>query len=112
MMEQIYGGGNHKSKYFTNYFLEISPEKFGSYNIYPLSLNPMKQKISTTHTPTQEEKEIVSLLVDGYKGNNLAAKLGMTESALAAKLAIIRKKYGAVNSIELAAIFLRNNIIR
>lgn len=71
----------------------------------------MKQNISIIHTPTKEEKAIVSMLANGEKGNHVAEKIGVTESVLASKLATIRYRYKVRNSTELVAKFIRAGVI-
>jgi len=71
----------------------------------------MKQNIEIRVTPTKQEKEVVEMLANGLKGNNIAEKLRTNESSVAANLAEIRRKYNCKNSTELVALFFRNKLI-
>lgn len=59
----------------------------------------------------KEDKELVSMLADGMKGNQIAEKLRITENKLASELMILRAKFNCKNSLNLVAYFLRNKII-
>lgn len=72
----------------------------------------MKQKKEITIIPpSQEDIKIVSLLIDGKKGSEIAEEIGENENTLAFKLTVMRSKYDCKNTNSLIAYFLRNKLI-
>jgi DNA-binding CsgD family transcriptional regulator len=69
----------------------------------------MKHELKTE--VSNEEKQIVRLLLSGKKTEEIAKVVGIKPENIATKLREIRIKYGCKNSVELAGYFLREGII-
>ena len=61
--------------------------------------------------PTEEEKQIVTLLASGKESYKIAEELGVNKNTFAFRLKVLRSVYDCNNSAQLIALFLRNKFI-
>lgn len=77
---------------------------------FRIDLNIVSQKTLTSYNITSREKEIISLLINGYSYNRISDELVISLPTVKTHVQNIYKKFGINNKIELINIIVQKNI--